>query len=833
MELQEPAIESMQLIWRHEYFDRFKRLLFGILLFVVSFRGIQHALLGSKPCFSMFENGFVDADGMWQPSNCLAYRYYPSTVLRCHRRASKKMISNEIFFLGDSDLVPLFYQFASYVTQTGEPGAEVVDWGESENITKVPDRVVNLCFFYHTRMTDEVLTLLRQWTQRRAITPKTGDFTATKTACMQNVPSLVIVSLGKEEEIKLINQSSYETFYKTVAKIARTSKATPIIWMLQSCWEEVTQFVFLSHNNLQLAKDSPINIPLSSSKEDIKTKQRIDKFNSILSESLNGCSRQDGGSEATHILIVKAHQKIEGVLKIKSNGREIAVIQLLIAAPIQKRNQDSKPPRQRMRQSTCCKSPNLMSTSQYRLFLLISICFIATFLCFLWDKYSSFYRPQDKRLAESGTVLGEGGQRMWICIAEKQRFSLFSFTRFYEFVFLLSRMGAVLIYFYICDRTTMFGKTHKDPESFWLRGEVLCLTVLGLLSIRSSKHTDFNNLDVTREWKGWMQLYIVTYHFACGHSVVNGYISVRYLVSAYLFLSAYGHTCYFWRKYAQTGGESQDGTNVAFKCIKEIWPLVRRYLEVMYRMNLFAVVLCFMMNQKYMFYYFVPLISFWFTYLSVTMPLFFQILMRKDDAGGLDIDRAKLCRFVVKLAAFALMVLAPIELLHRTPSLFGRIFFTPPLRGIFTIYETWEHKKSSQEPWLFRWSLDRYTLAFGMIFTVFLKWCQQFLGTDVLPNALEETSRSQATSHKQSTWNSVAVGLTILGLTVTVAVAVSVYSCRDKTSAILLHPYICIIPILAYMSMRNALLPVRTRYSAFFAWCGDISLELRDGFRVS
>ncbi|TGZ64231.1 hypothetical protein CRM22_006481 [Opisthorchis felineus] len=303
-------------------------------------------------------------------------------------------------------------------------------------------------------------------------------------------------------------------------------------------------------------------------------------------------------------------------------------------------------------------------------------------------------------------------------------------------------------------------------------------------------------------------------------------MSVRYLVSAYLFLSAFGHTCYFWRKNSQADVESQDDTNLDFKCITKIWPLVRRYLEVMYRMNLFAVVLCFMMNQKYMFYYFVPLISFWFTYLFVAMSLFFQILMRKSDVGGSDIDSAKLCRFVVKLVVFALLILAPIELLHRMPSVFSKIFFTAPLRGIFTIYETWDHKKSLQEPWLFRWSVDRYTLVFGMLFTVCLKWCQQCLGTNVLPNALANTPRPQATSHKHSTWNYVAAGITILGLTVTVAVAISVYGCRDKISAILLHPYVCIIPILAYMSMRNALLPVRTRYSAFFAWCGDISLEL-------
>ncbi|KER29244.1 hypothetical protein T265_04091 [Opisthorchis viverrini] len=147
-----------------------------------------------------------------------------------------------------------------------------------------------------------------------------------------------------------------------------------------------------------------------------------------------------------------------------------------------------------------------------------------------------------------------------------------------------------------------------------------------------------------------------------------------------------------------------------------------------------------------------------------------------------------------------------------------------PLRQIFAIYEIWDHRRSSQEPWLFRWSLDRYTVAFGMLFTVCLKWCQQCIGTNVLPKALADTPRPQATKH--STWNYAAVGLTTLGVTVTVATAISVYGCRDKTVGILLHPYICIIPILAYMCMRNALLPVRTRYSAFFAWCGDISLEL-------
>ncbi|KER29243.1 LOW QUALITY PROTEIN: hypothetical protein T265_13408, partial [Opisthorchis viverrini] len=249
----------------------------------------------------------------------------------------------------------------------------------------------------------------------------------------------------------------------------------------------------------------------------------------------------------------------------------------------------------RFARSTCCKSSNPMSITQYRLFLLISIwsmkeitkclgaagaisprgwglrdphcAWLETLQdmtvnrCQLLLSVSihnlTFVPGQLGRRPASAIAFDEGRQRMAMSIVEKEQFLLFSFARFYEFVFLLSRMGIVLIYFYICDRTTMFGKTHKDPESFWLRSEVLCLTVLGLLFIRRSKHTDFNNLDVTREWKGWMQIYIVTYHYVCGQSVVSGYMSVRYLVSAYLFLTAYGHTCYFWRKYAQAGGESQ------------------------------------------------------------------------------------------------------------------------------------------------------------------------------------------------------------------------------------------------------------------------------------
>ncbi|KAH8849758.1 N-acetylneuraminate 9-O-acetyltransferase [Schistosoma japonicum] len=73
---------------------------------------------------------------------------------------------------------------------------------------------------------------------------------------------------------------------------------------------------------------------------------------------------------------------------------------------------------------------------------------------------------------------------------------------------------------------------------------IKCLKVKVIIAC----NTQVNHVDITREWKGWMQLYLLIYHFTDSYRVTPIFMSARLVVSSYLFLSGYGHFCYFWHK---------------------------------------------------------------------------------------------------------------------------------------------------------------------------------------------------------------------------------------------------------------------------------------------
>ena len=51
--------------------------------------------------------------------------------------------------------------------------------------------------------------------------------------------------------------------------------------------------------------------------------------------------------------------------------------------------------------------------------------------------------------------------------------------------------------------------------------------------------------------------------------------------------------------------------------------------QVLFRLNFLVLVLCVVMDRPYQFYYFVPLVTFWFVIIYATMALWPQVLQKR------------------------------------------------------------------------------------------------------------------------------------------------------------------------------------------------------------